>query len=58
MLTYLKHVRDEFAHISWPTTRQAVAHTLVVIVIAIIMAAWVAALDYFFTSIVSRFIGA
>lgn len=56
--TYLKHVRDEFAHIVWPTTRTAVAHTLVVIAIAAVIALFVGLLDYAFGSVVSRIIGA
>jgi len=58
MFTYLNHVRDELAHVTWPSTRQAVAHTLVVIVIAILIAVWVGVLDYVFTGLVSRAIGA
>ncbi len=56
--TYLKHVRDEFAHIVWPTPRAALAHTLVVIAIAIAIALLVAVLDYGFGAIVSRVAGA
>jgi preprotein translocase SecE subunit len=54
--TYLKHVREEFAHIVWPTNRKAVAHTLVVIFIAIAIALLVGLLDYLFGTAVSRFI--
>lgn len=46
--TYLKHVREEFAHIVWPTTRTALAHTLVVIFIALAIALVVGVLDYVF----------
>ncbi len=56
--TYLKHVREEFAHIVWPTPRTAVAHTLVVIFIAIAIAVLVGVLDYAFGIVVSRFAGA
>ena len=56
-LIYLKHVREEFTHIVWPTTRTAVAHTLVVIFIAIAIAILVGLLDYVFSSIVSRVAG-
>lgn len=58
MFTYLKHVREEFTHIVWPTTRTAVGHTLVVILIAILIAVFVGVLDFFFGSLVSRFVGA
>lgn len=57
-LTYLKHVREEFTHIVWPTSRTAVAHTLVVIGITVAIALLVAFFDYLFGSIVSRIIGA
>jgi len=57
LTTYLKHVREEFTHIVWPTRRTAIAHTLVVILIAGLVAALVGVLDYLFTGVVSRIIG-
>jgi preprotein translocase SecE subunit len=51
---YLKHVREEFTHIVWPTRHTAIAHTLVVIVIAAVIALMVGLLDYAFGSFVSR----
>ena len=51
--TYLKHVREEFSHIVWPTSRTATAHTFVVMLIAVIMAIIVGALDYVFRLVVS-----
>jgi preprotein translocase SecE subunit len=56
--TYLKHVREEFAHIVWPSTRTAISHTLVVIFIAVCIALLVAAVDYGFGLVVSRVAGA
>lgn len=56
-LTYLKHVREEFAHIVWPTSRKALAHTLVVIFIALAIAFLVGLLDYIFGLVVSRIAG-
>ena len=58
LLTYLKHVREEFTHIVWPSNRTALAHTLVVIIIALIITLFVSALDYIFEFIVSRIAGA
>lgn len=55
--TYLKHVREEFTHIVWPTNRKAIAHTLIVIVIAVIIALLVGLLDYVFGSVVNRIVG-
>lgn len=55
--TYFKHVREEFAHIVWPSWETALAHTLVVVVIALLIAAWVGALDYVFGAAVSGIVG-
>jgi preprotein translocase SecE subunit len=55
--TYLKHVREEFTHIVWPSNHTAIAHTLVVVFIAVAIAIFVALLDYAFGSIVNRIIG-
>lgn len=55
--TYLKHVREEFTHIVWPTNRTAIGHTLVVILIAAVIALLVGLLDYAFGSVVSHIIG-
>lgn len=58
LFTYFKHVRDEFAHIVWPSGRTAVAHTLIVIFIALVIALLVAVLDHVFALIVSHVAGA
>jgi preprotein translocase SecE subunit len=55
--TYLKHVREEFAHVVWPTNRTAIAHTFVVIFIAVVIALLVGLLDYAFGSVVSHITG-
>ena len=55
--TYLKHVREEFTHIVWPTNRTAISHTLVVIGIALAIAFLVALFDYIFGSVVKSIIG-
>ncbi len=57
LTSYLKHVRNEFVHIVWPTPRTALAHTLVVIIIAVVIAAVVGVADYGFSSAVSHIVG-
>ncbi len=55
--TYLKHVRGEFTHIVWPTSRTATAHTLVIVIIAAVIALIVSLLDYVFGLGVNHVIG-
>ncbi|PIR83112.1 preprotein translocase subunit SecE [Candidatus Kaiserbacteria bacterium CG10_big_fil_rev_8_21_14_0_10_56_12] len=57
LTTYLKHVRAEFVHIVWPTRQTAIAHTLVVIIIAAEITVLVGILDYLFGGVVSRVVG-
>ncbi len=56
-ITYLKHVREEFTHIVWPNNRVALAHTLVVIGIAVIIAIFVSILDHLFGTGVNTLVG-
>ena len=57
LINYLKHVREEFKHVRWPSTRTAVAHTLVILLISALVGLFVAALDYLFSTGVSSIIG-
>ena len=54
--SYLKHVREEFTHIVWPTRHKAISHTLVVIFIAVVIALLVGLFDYIFSLGVNRII--
>lgn len=58
LTTYLRHVREEFTHIVWPSRHTAIAHTLVVIVIALVITLIVGLLDLIFGGVVSRVVGA
>lgn len=55
-ITYLKEVRSELAHISWPTPRQAVVYTVFIIVISMFAAAYTGALDFLFELALKAFI--
>lgn len=46
----------EMKHVSWPTRRQAVLFTLLVIAISIAVAAYIGVLDAFFTKLLKVFI--
>ena len=56
LISYLKHVREEFTHIVWPSRQTAISHTVVVILIAAIIALLVGLLDYGFASVVNHII--
>lgn len=49
MFNYFKDVRAEMRHVSWPTRRQAVVYTAVVIAVSIATAIYLGLLDYVFS---------
>lgn len=48
-IEYIKAVRSELTHVSWPTRNQAILYTLLVIVISIVVALMLGAFDFIFT---------
>lgn len=48
-IQYLRDVRSELTHVSWPTTAQAIGFTGLVILIVIIVAIILGAADALFT---------
>lgn len=48
-IQYLRDVRSELTHVSWPTTTQAVGYTGLVILIVVLVALILGAADALFT---------
>ena len=53
---YLNETKAEIAHVSWPTRKQAIAYTIVVIVISFVTAFYLGAIDYIFSLILGKII--
>jgi preprotein translocase subunit SecE len=56
IISYLKEVKSETKNIKWPTLKQVRMYTIVVIVISLLLAAYVGALDAFFAMLLSKII--
>ena len=46
---YLKETRAELKHVAWPTRKQAIMYTIVVIIISIATALYLGLFDYLFS---------
>jgi len=46
---YIKETRGELKHVSWPTRRQAIAFTALVIVLSVVLSLFLGAFDYLFS---------
>jgi len=49
LIEYIKAVRGEFTHVSWPTRTQAIAYTALVIGISLFVALILGGFDFLFT---------
>ncbi len=53
-ITYLKETRGELKHVSWPTRRQTVVFTALVILLSVAVAAFLGVFDFLFTYALER----
>lgn len=56
IIRYIKETAAELKHISWPTRKQTLVYTMLVIVISTFVSAYLGLLDALFTSFVKLFV--
>ncbi len=56
LIIFLKEVRLEIKKINWPTRKETVKYTLVVIGVCLAIAAFLGAADFFFSLFIKRFV--
>lgn len=49
MFNFLREVKGEMKHVNWPSRKQTMIYSALVVVISIFAAAYVGAFDYLFT---------
>ena len=55
-ITYIRDTRAEMRHVSWPTQRQTLVFTAVVIVVSLLTAAYLGFFDWLFTTLLQYII--
>ncbi len=56
LIDYLRDTRAEVKHVSWPTQRQAIVFTVLVVIFSIAVAALLGFADFIFTEALNWFI--
>ena len=56
LINYLRETRGELKHVSWPTQKQAISYTIVVMLISIGTGLFLGVLDYLFSKVLQHFI--
>jgi len=49
LINYIKETRGEMKHVSWPTRRQAISFTVIVVVLSIVVAIFLGVFDFVFS---------
>ena len=49
LINYLRDTRGELSHVSWPTQRQTIIYTVIVIILSILTGIYLGLLDFVFT---------
>ncbi|HEB01493.1 MAG TPA: preprotein translocase subunit SecE [Candidatus Portnoybacteria bacterium] len=56
IVTFLKEVKVELKKVNWPTRRQTIKYTLIVIGVSLSVAVFLGGLDFIFTWLVTKFL--
>ncbi|NCS99246.1 preprotein translocase subunit SecE [Candidatus Parcubacteria bacterium] len=51
---YIKDTKGEMKHVSWPTKKQTMTYTILIIVVSIAVAAYLGLFDEIFSNIINR----
>ena len=56
IITFFKEIKTEIKKVNWPTKKETIRYTLIVIGVSIVVAIFLGGLDYIFTRILNKFI--
>ncbi|MBI2628364.1 MAG: preprotein translocase subunit SecE [Candidatus Niyogibacteria bacterium] len=56
LANYIKLSRLEFKHVNWPTKKNTIKFTLLVIIISLSLAIFLGFLDFFFVYLLDKFV--
>lgn len=54
--TYLSETREELKHVNWPSKKQSITFTVVVVAVSLVVAFFLGFFDYLFSKILGFFI--
>lgn len=57
IISYLKEVKGEMVHVTWPTTRQVAFFTTLTVIISLVVAYMLGGFDFLFTRGLEKLLG-
>jgi preprotein translocase subunit SecE len=56
LINYIKETRAEMTHVTWPSKKQAVGYSVIVVAVSIIVSAFLGLFDYVFSTLLKLFV--
>jgi len=53
---YIKDTKGEMKHVSWPTRKQTINYTILIVIVSVFAAIYLGLFDHLFTFIVDKFL--
>ncbi len=53
---YIKETRAEMAHVTWPSRKQAISYSILVVAVSILTALLLGVFDYIFSRLLTLFV--
>ena len=53
ILSHIQESRAEMKHVKWPTSKQVISYTSIVVVLSLLVAAYIGGLDAFFAKVLA-----
>lgn len=53
---YIKDTRAEMSHVTWPTRKQAILYSVLVVVVSVVTALLLGLFDYIFSTLLTLFV--
>ncbi|MDP3957052.1 MAG: preprotein translocase subunit SecE [bacterium] len=56
LFSFLMEAKAELARVNWPTKKQIIRYTVLVIIISLVVALFLGSLDFVFSSLVEKYL--
>ncbi|MBU2545062.1 preprotein translocase subunit SecE [Patescibacteria group bacterium] len=56
LFTFLKEVRLEMKKVNWPSRKETIKYTLIIVGVSLSVAAFLGGLDYIFSTILNKYV--
>ena len=56
LINYIKETRAEMTHVNWPSRKQAIGYSVIVVVVSVVVSGFLGLFDYVFSTLLKLFV--